>query len=465
VTKNDDRAQIRALLAPYGLPAREVEAITTVEDARARATEERTRLVDAAPRPRKAKAAPEAFNARPPWEDVPHVAGTDASPGARATPSRSPMRRCRDVVDEILARKGEPWIDVALGAETLVTVRPGGIILLIGGTGRGKSSLAVTLLGEHARDRGPALACSLELPSDEWTARAVGVRVDASWPEVLRGEVPRNHMLDSLPDRLGIIEREHASLDAFATSIDELRAEYPDGPMLVAVDYVQLVDMSDEREIRARVGRVMRELDRIARARRVVVIALSQGSRAASRVLASGEAVGAATTDSGAESADLERWASVTLAIGALADHESGDGSLVGDLSIGKDRMGNGDRVVPARYYGRSGLWRTNGDSRSANEVRQERQAHRDDEKMRAAELAIAAGAAKSEKPITRQDLGAHAACHASIWRRAIANLLARGELVEVERRMERSRNWLVWTRERADAAGVPIVVPREVAP
>ena len=411
-----------------------------------------------------AAAHDESFDTTLPWEDAPHAADVDASPGARATPTRSPMRRCRDVVDDILSRADEPWIDVALGRETLVTVRPGGIILLIGGTGRGKSSLAVTLLAEHAHDRGPALACSLELPCDEWTARAVGMRVDASWSEVLRGHVPARIMREVLSERLGIIEREHASLDAFANAIDELRAEFPDGPMLVAVDYVQLVELSDEREIRARVGRVMRELDRIARSRRVVMIALSQGSRAASRVLASGEAVGAATTDSGAESADLERWASVTLAIGALADHESGDGSLVGDLSIGKDRMGKGDRVVPARYYGRSGLWRTNGDARPATEVRQERQAHRDDEKMRAAELAIAAAAAKAEQPLTREDLGAYAACHVKIWRRAIANLISRGELVEVERRAARSRSWLVWTRERAEAAGVPIVVPREVA-
>src|SRR5690606_38328198 len=115
---------------------------------------------------------------------------------------------------------------------------------------------------------------------------------------------------------LALVERDHASVDALVEAITALRAEYPGEPVLVAVDYVQLVGADSEDEIRPRIGRVMRQLDRVARDHRAVLIALSQGSRASSRTLSSGEALGAATTDAGAESADLERWATLTLAIG-----------------------------------------------------------------------------------------------------------------------------------------------------
>lgn len=359
-------------------------------------------------------------------------------------------RRCRDVVDEILSRASEPLVRLALADDEIVSVRLGGIVLLIGGTGRGKTSLAATLLIEHAQSAGPAIAFSLELPDDEWTARPIGARCDTSWLGVLRGEVPRDRMLQVLPERLAIVGRDE-SLAMLGIAIDDLAAEYPGEPILVAVDYAQLIGADSEDEIRPRIGKVMRQLDRLARDRRVALIVLSQGSRASARALSNGELIGAATTDAGAESADLERWASVTLAIGQHGTPAE-DGSCAADISIGKSRMGNGDRVLPARYYRRSGLWRLTGEARPATEVLAERQMNRDSAKQAAAELAMAAFAERSPKPVSIRDLRTAAHVRGVMADAAIAALKARGELVDVHvrRRGMKRGEWPLWTAAKA---------------
>jgi hypothetical protein len=374
-------------------------------------------------------------------------------------PSEHPAKwkRCRDLVDEILARAKEPWVDVQLNGEKIVSVRPGGLVLLIGGTGRGKTSLTASLLIDHAQRQGPAIAMSLELTGDEWTARSIGTQCDASWGSVLRGEVSAGQMLKALPERLAIVERDDGSIEALEQAIDDLRREYPDEPILIAVDYVQLVGADDEEEIRPRIGKVMRKLDRLARSKRVVLIALSQGSRASARALSSGEVIGAATTDSGAESADLERWASVTLAIGQHGKEQS-DGSCHADLSIGKSRMGGGDRVLPACYFGKSGLWRLNGEAQLASDVRDERAASKKERDVDAAKERLRAAAEKSTAPKTREEWLRVARCGNVPGKAALDDMLDAHELVRVQRKKPHSPQWQIWTPSKAEGAGIPLV-------
>jgi hypothetical protein len=380
---------------------------------------------------------------------------------AEPPPAPKKWRACRDLVPEILSRKDEPWVSLRLADEELVSVRLGGIVLLVGGAKRGKTSLAACLLLEHARDHGPAISMSLELPADEWTARAIGGRCDASWPAVLRGEVDQKRMLQVLPERLVIVEREHATIATLEAAIEDMKATYPAQPILAAVDYVQLVAADSDDDIRPRIGRTMRQLDRVARDRRIAMIALAQGSRASSRALANG-AVGAETIDAGAETADLERWASAVVTIGKLAP-PADDGTCAAELSIAAQRMGRGDEVRPARFAGASGLWRFAGDARPASEVKAERDQDRTAAKVNAAALAIAKGAEQAAAPMTREELGDLADVRKEVWRPAIQQLIAKGDLVEVERKRQRSRAWLLWTRARAEAAGIPIVSDREV--
>lgn len=380
----------------------------------------------------------------------------DVKNAADDKPPPQRWRRARDVVDEIEARKSEPWVPLSLGCETIAEVRAGGIALLIGASGAGKTSCAACLLLEHARDHGPAVSCSIELPADEWVARAIGTRCETSWRGVLRGELPPQHMRDALPERLVIIDREHASLAELERAIEAMQSEYPDEPILAAVDYVQLCGADDDDEIRPRIGKVMRQIDSIARRRRTVVIALSQGSRASARGLSSGERIGADTTDAGAEAADLERWSTLTLAIGKLAD-PSEDGTRASEIHIGKSRMGDGDRVLPARYDGRSGRWRVTGESRSASEVRTERATQRDEAKVTNAAHVIVGVLGGSSEPMSARMIRQATHINRDVVNAALAVAQGDGRVVRV-RGKKSGGIWPLWTPDKAAEHGVGVV-------
>jgi hypothetical protein len=269
---------------------------------------------------------------------------------------------------------------------------------------------------------------------------------------VLRGDVERDRMINALPERLAIIERRHASMRALVHAIDDLQAAHPGEPILVAVDYVQLVP-SEEREIRMRVADAMVQLDDLARSKRVVILALSQSSRASSRALSNGEKVGAEAADTGAEAADVERWASALITIGRLGA-ERDDGTRAAELSIAVQRMEAGDRVVAARFHGRSGLWRLAGEARPTADAIAERAS----EIQITAERLIIDAAVRATQPQTREAVEQAAREYPRAVRRAaMGAALARGALVEVEQRKKRSRAKLVWTRENAAAAGIPV--------
>ena len=108
----------------------------------------------------------------------------DAPPG----PPR--WRRMPALVELILSRAAEPWVDLRLGQDVIVSVRAGGIPIVMGSTGAGKTSLVAGILIEHARNRGPVIVLSRELPADELAARAIGIQHE-SWPNVLKGKVLR----------------------------------------------------------------------------------------------------------------------------------------------------------------------------------------------------------------------------------------------------------------------------------
>jgi hypothetical protein len=301
---------------------------------------------------------------------------------------------------------------------------------------------------------------SRELPADELMARAIGMQCDASWADVLQGRVGIDDMrrVADLP-RMFIADRKDATLVRLAAMIQAAQAEYPDRLVLVAVDYLQIVE-SKERDPRAKVADVIAQIDDLLRGYGCVGILISQMSRASSRAARNGEAIGADSTDGGAESAAIERAATVTLAIGKSGP-EREDGSYSVELSIGKHRMGGGDKVFPAEYVGRTGRWRITGEARPAAEVKAERDAANEDKKLRNAKLAIGGAARKADEPQTRAGLGKLAGVGNATTRTAAINaLLDDGEIVEVRQRAN-SRGpkvWKVWDRERATAAGLAIV-------
>lgn len=385
--------------------------------------------------------------------------------GAGIPTEKKPVRRARTaraVVGDIEARRGEEWVTLSLGGEEICRVRPGGMPVLMGPTGSGKTSLALDLVVDHVRAGGVAIVLSRELPADELVARLIGMQCDASWEDVLRGRVARSEMDRVTSDRVLVLDRGDAMLTALATEIEAVQAEYRDASVLVVVDYAQIID-SGELDARAKVGDIMERLDEIARRYRVVVLALSQMSRAASRAARGGEAIGADSTDGGAESAAIERWASVTIQIGAVGE-PADDGSCPVEISVGKGRMADRrDCVLPARSWGRTGRWRLVGEARPAAEVRAEREGQRDSAILTAAARAMVAGADAATEPVTREQLGGYAVaamgkCPRDIQRQAVARVLASGELAEVRRKPRKARHWLIWTPGKAHEAGIQLV-------
>lgn len=381
-------------------------------------------------------------------------AGRLRARAAGPRPPPPPWKFGPDLVPLITARAKDPFVELKLGADVLDEVRLGGIVLETGGTGSGKTSLAATLLVQHARDIGPAIAMSLELPADEIGARIVGIQCDASWKQVLTGGVREDFMLQALPERLAVIERRDASMKNLRDLIAVMRARFGDLPILVAVDYVQIMD-NDEREIRRRVAVAMAQLDDLAREMRVVLLVVSQGSRASSNALKSGEKLGAQTTDAGAEAAELERWSTLTIAIGGHVP--AGDDTALVQISIGKSRMGVGDVVRMARYCGRSGRWRLEGDARPAADVRAERETSNASARVNALALAIPAALDREPEPLSRRELNKVLAAQDKLVRAAVAAVLADPDSDVVEVGPKVGGAWQLWTRRRATAAGRPI--------
>lgn len=395
-------------------------------------------------------------------DEIDDFALRDAEPAApsaqaRPAPARRVWWRGPELVDEILRYAGEPWVSLQLGEDELVRIRAGGIAVIMGGSGSRKSSLTAALLVEHALRVGPSIALSIELPAEEFGGRIVGMRCDASWEEALRGQVRREFMVDALDlPRLYVIDQENATLANLDKAIEQARADYPGQPILVAIDYAQLIE-SKEREVRMQVADAFKQINRITRGRRVVAIAVSQMSRAAAQQAREGEKIGAASADGGAESAAIERFATVTLSIGAMSEPRE-DGSQAVELSLGKARMLGGDRVFLMRSWGRSGRWRVAEPPKPAAEIRENRDAERSAKYQQSLEHALLGAAMKSPTPLVREDLAEMVQGRAKTKRSALACLLARGDLVEVQAKKLRSRSWLVWTPERAVESGMKLV-------
>ena len=379
------------------------------------------------------------------------IADQDRDPAPKPQPL---WHRLPSLVDAILERAGDPWIDLTLAGDEITRARTGATVVLVGGSGSGKSSLTGCLLIEHARNVGPAIALSIELPADELAARIVGIRCDASWEDGLRGRVPREHMQQALDiPRFYVLDRRRATIANLERCIDAARKEYPNEPILVAIDYTQLLD-SKEREVRMRVADAFAQIDDCAREKRVVALALSQMSRANETKARQGEVIGADSASLGAESAAIERFATVTLSIGMKGEARE-DGSQAVELSVGKSRMGQGDRVIPMTYWGRTGKWRVAGDAKEAHLVRADRDQERERVTRATVELAMVAAAQEAKTPITRQQL-LDAVGGVKLRKAAktaiLASLLTQKRLVEVDRKQLRSKYWLIWTTDRVNA-------------
>lgn len=383
----------------------------------------------------------------------PPVNGHNAHNGHKAHPAAWIHRA--DLVQRIRSRAREPWLSLGLDSGEIVSVRAGSIVTLSGPTGAGKTSLASGIAIRHAAESGTSLVLSRELTADEMAARMIGMQTDQGWADVLKGSLSDDEMLAALPERLVIIDRTGATLQELAAELARIRALDPMVAILVIVDYGQIVGANSEDQ-RARVSATWEGADELARTHRVVVLMLSQMSRANARAARSGERLGADALDGGAESAAIERYSTVVLELGQYSEPDE-QGHREVNLSIAKGRMSGGDVVIPMRYHGKTGRWTVVGASKPAAEVRARAAEGRTEDRITAAIDRMVEAAAKASEPMTGEELRRSARCGHDIKALAIQRALAGGELVEVKQRRN-SQHWLLWTRKKALATGVEIV-------
>lgn len=380
----------------------------------------------------------------------------------------APLRyRAPDLVGVIASRSMLPWVSLRIGDDLteVVSARAGQVVVLTAASGAGKTSLAVEWAWRHALDTGPALYVSCELDADEVGARIVAQRANRSWRDALSSRVPYDEQQAALDlPRLVVLDDDRATLAVAEEAVERMRAECPGQPILVVVDYLSILPSDDDaREERVRVSRVAERIRRWAKRAGVTVVAVSQTSRAAAGALRKGEIVGADTASTGAESAQIERMAAVTIALGDVRRNEDGTDAVT--ISVGKFRMGEGDRVLPSEFRGRTGSWRATGPSVPAGQHQSEKDQDATKRRAATAKITIAAVIASSAEPISKLGLAEKLSIRRSVAAEAVEVLLDDPESGVVEVRPSGRRNgraWPVWTRERAEAAELNIV-PRLV--
>jgi hypothetical protein len=351
------------------------------------------------------------------------------------------------------------------------TLRAGYLVVLAGGTGTGKSSIAISWARHHAIHAGPALIAEIEMSGSETGGRLISQAAGISWADALSGslgdgaeqhlDLPRLRVLTAdgcddevcPPDCPGHAKPTVGDLD---DEIGCLAEEYPGETPLVVVDYLQLLALTGAgREMRERVAVAIEDLRALAQRRGVVIIVIVQVSRPAQAQLRAGELLGADAIGVGAESSQIERAAHVLLALGGRVDREDGTCSL--DLSIAKVRAQRSDAVITLDADLRCGLIRSGSDARMASEVRAERQAERGEARTLTAGIAVAGLLEQASEPMSRGAIRERLGLRRQDVQAAIRSLLSDGRVVEVRGR-KAGGFWPLWTASRAKEAGSDVV-------
>lgn len=401
---------------------------------------------DHAPRLGEEVPPPGDADASGPWNSwgltVVDPGGADPSEPTPA-PARRIGRTFADCIDEVYQRKDEPWTEIRIGSTVIATCRAGSFVPLIAPSGAGKSSLALQMLVDHALNIGIGVYVTHELDGDESAARILGQHASFSWASALRGEVPR--ALVPRIDRLRILERDSATLENMAAVITEMRALYPDLPVLVAVDYLQAMPAPPGKE-RGHVANFSTSLRIAAKANRAVVIGVSQASTANASKLTEGELLGMNSADAGAETAQIRRDAYVIL---TLADRRVVDPSTVSwKLSTAKNRMGEADVVRELHFQGRTGLWTVVGGAMSAAAAREARGVEVGLKKREELKRSIVALVDASDVPVSKKYIGDHSTGRGDVIADVVKELVRDGALVFTEQK--RGGAALLWTPRRA---------------
>jgi replicative DNA helicase len=377
----------------------------------------------------------------------------DAS-ARRSSSEAVPFARAPELEAALEESAQLPWVELSLedGAPPIARGPTGAYAVIVGWEGSGKSSLVMQLGIVAARSGHAFVYMVTELDRAEAAARIVGLQTGHSWEDAHRGRVPREDRRAALAmPSFVVLTGDDATIENLRRTVEVLRAEAPDRPIVVAIDYLQDVDIEGSDE-RAKVRAVSRLIRREAKRLRVFAVGVSQTSRDGRKELRSGEALGADTATKGAESSQIERDAYLLLALGN--PQKQPDGSIAMDLSVGKGRMRAGDQVYPIIYDGRTGRTRLVGEARSAGDVRKERESERGRKKRETLKRAIVDLVSKSSRALSKAEITRATDGNNAAIADAIKELVRDGLIVH-DLRASKGGHAPIWTPAQiaADAA------------
>ena len=164
---------------------------------------------------------------------------------------------------------------------------PGGVHVLVGNTGSGKTQFCLQVAMEAAKAGIPALYVFLEAEETEIVARAAGIVTGKHWSALYLGRdlseigIAKKQTEAALRDlplyaKIGIARGE-TSL-AIDLEVDSIRREHPDGPLLVVLDFLQIVGGADD-DLRKRIGDTVNKCAQVAREQNAAVLVASATSR------------------------------------------------------------------------------------------------------------------------------------------------------------------------------------------
>lgn len=292
-----------------------------------------------------------------PTRDVAAAAAVSQDLMIELFPAPTRGLRARDVVSDILAKADLPTVSTPWERFNVMSgggLEIGSITLAVGYQGSGKSSMSAQLAAHHAKTS-PVVYYLGEMGARMFVARIVGQALGKSWQSVLHGEVSASDMHTVLdPLNLIIVPAQtsaRGALDAIKFELDAL--EPTAGVPLLVIDYIQLLATPGPDMRQATIAAV-REIQAITEERKLATWVLSQASRGASKRIREGAEDSIDLADVGAETAELERAATIQFAIA----YQQKDDTRIHEitLAIGKRRFG-GPTKLYFDYDGETGIF------------------------------------------------------------------------------------------------------------
>lgn len=257
---------------------------------------------------------------------------------------------------------------------------PDRLAVLVGGTGRGKSAMAIQIAEAAATAGGPVLYMSAEMPAEEVLARLLALRSQGgvSYVAILQGQVPLQELQQACSDleaacpHLYLWAPNHSFCTGAAIQAATRELFHRAGaPPLVVVDYLQRLVGAEGSDRRNQIGDLSGNLRDLARPGGLdphwpgaSVLLLSSVSRTHysnfSSVSALREAAKGSLEGSGKESGEIEYDAPLVLAMTSDPDpyRAAIDGAPAERralLAIAKNRHGEARGLVPFRFQARCG--------------------------------------------------------------------------------------------------------------